>query len=166
MTDRLTDLLPHSQPGSLRSRIGTWITSPAVQCDWELISLLLKGFILAGVVHHCRNRTHRKDVASVLRQMGFTTHAGLVGLIFLQVSWAILNFGLNLKGTSHCIFLLNQFIHSYSLLFSVKMLLPIETRPIVLPTTKRENQIYNARKRTLCEALPAAHQDLKPTGMY
>lgn len=43
--------------------------------------LLLKGFILASVVHHCRNGTYGKDAASILRQMGFTAYVGLVGLV-------------------------------------------------------------------------------------
>lgn len=81
MIDQLTDLLPQSQPRSLRLCIATWITFPAVQCDWEIIILLLKGFILASVVHHCRNGTYGKDATSILRQMGFTTYVGLVGLV-------------------------------------------------------------------------------------
>lgn len=78
----------------------------------------------------------------------------------LQASWAILNFGLHLKGTALCTFLLNQFIHSYFLPFYIQMLLPFETCPVVLPPTKREDKIYDVHKHTLCEALPDKKQSL------
>lgn len=67
----------------------------------------------------------------------------------LQLGWAILNFGLNMKGIVLCTFLLSQFIQSCFLPISIQMLLPFETFPVVSPSTQKENEIYHVHVHTL-----------------